>query len=127
MPDNLDLLFNVLPTEVAAAIGGHPDGNRVIEIVLDLGRKVEIRFPDEVWEPFPDTEVTAGDIATVVEHISDFGADNRAGIERTLHRISAIRNRKDEIVGLTCRVGRSVHGTVDIIRDIVERDRKSVV
>ena len=118
--DNLDLLFNVLPPNVAAAIQRHPEGTRVIEVVLDLGRKVEIRFPDQVWEPFPDTEVTADDIATVVELISEFGEDNRAGIERTLHRISAIRNRKDEIVGLTCRVGRSVHGTVDIIRDIVE-------
>ena len=85
--DNLDLLFNVLPPDVAAAIQGHPEGTRVIEVVLDLGRKVEIRFPDQVWEPFPDMEVTADDIATVVEHISDFGADNRAGIERTLHRI----------------------------------------
>lgn len=118
--DNLSQLFSILPHRLSAAIMSHTEAITVIEIVMDLGRKVEIRFPDLTWEPFPDEEVSPDDIAAVVAQISDFGADNRAGIERTLHRISAIRNRKDEIVGLTCRVGRSIQGTVDIIRDIVE-------
>ena len=87
--------------------------------MLDLGRRPEARFtPGE--EVLLDREVIEDDIAYVVEHIGAFGDDNRAGIERTLHRITAIRNRAGKVVGLTCRIGRAVFGTIDIIRDIVE-------
>ena len=86
---------------------------------MDLGRRPEARFVDGEIE-LSEQEVTEAEIDYVVSRIGDFGDDNRAGIERTLHRISAIRNRKGRIVGLTCRVGRAVYGTIDIIRDIVE-------
>jgi stage III sporulation protein SpoIIIAA len=117
--DNLEQLLDVLPLQVR----GHPvlTGRReeLLEIVLDLGREPEARFPGEVISLSPEP-VTHEDLDYVANHTGDFGEDNRAGIERTLHRISAIRNRQGRIVGLTCRIGRSVYGTVDIIRDIVE-------
>ena len=91
----------------------------LLEVVLDLGRQPEARFSGhEIF--LSDEEVTPEDLEYVVSRIGSFGDDNRAGIPRTLHRISAIRNRRANIVGLTCRVGRSVLGTVDIIRDLVE-------
>ena len=88
-------------------------------MVLDLGRRPEARF-QEKNSISPIADVTRDDLAYVAERIGHFGDDNRAGIERTLHRISAIRNRTGEIVGLTCRVGRAVFGTIAIIRDLVE-------
>mgnify|MGYP005614255383 CR=1 FL=1 len=91
----------------------------LIEVVMDLGRRPEGRFPDSEVSLL-DREITDADIAFVVEHIGTFGDDNRAGIERTLHRISAIRNRNGKVVGLTCRVGRAVYGTIEIINDFVE-------
>jgi stage III sporulation protein SpoIIIAA len=96
----------------------------VIEIVLDLGRPPEARFLDD-FHFLSDHHVTAEDLAAVSSRLSTFGGDNRAGIEQTLHRISAIRNRAGKIVGLTCRVGRAVYGTIDIILDVV-RSGKSI-
>lgn len=118
--DNLDQLLEVLPPDLKAALTADPQRDDLLEIVLDLGRPVEARFVDRVCHPLPEREVTYADIEAVAQGIGEFGHDNRAGIERSLHRISCIRNRRDRIVGLTCRVGRSVLGTVDIIRDIVE-------
>lgn len=89
---------------------------------MDLGRTPEARFPtrDVILS---EREVSHEDIDYVVERIGEFGGDNRAGIERTLHRISAIRNRRGGVVGLTCRVGRAVFGTIDSVRDIVENGK----
>ena len=93
---------------------------------MDLGRRPEARFPEsEVI--LLDREVTEADIAHVVDKIGSFGDDNRAGIERTLHRISAIRNRTGKIVGLTCRIGRAVYGTIDIIDDFVETGKSILI
>jgi stage III sporulation protein SpoIIIAA len=93
---------------------------------MDLGRRPEGRFPDgEV--SLLDREVDEADIAFVVDHIGSFGDDNRAGIERTLHRISAIRNRNGKVVGLTCRVGRAVYGTIEIIADFVETGKSILI
>ena len=117
--DDLIALLNVLPPQVREALKELDRGDDLIEIVLDLGRLPEARFTDKEV-PLSDREVTHEDIAYVVQRIGQFTADNRAGIERTLHRISAIRNRQGNIVGLTCRVGRAVYGTIDIIQDIVE-------
>ncbi|MDQ3248022.1 MAG: AAA family ATPase, partial [Chloroflexota bacterium] len=90
----------------------------LIEIIMDLGRLPEARFTKGKMY-LDKTEITSDDLQMVIERIGDFGSDNRAGIERTLHRISAIRNRKGKIIGLTCRVGRAVYGTIEIIKDIV--------
>ena len=93
---------------------------------MDLGRRPEARFPDSEVTLL-EREITDADIAFVVEHIGTFGDDNRAGIERTLHRISAIRNRSGKIVGLTCRIGRAVYGTIEIIDDFVETGKSILI
>jgi stage III sporulation protein SpoIIIAA len=120
--DNLDVLLAVLPPRISEAVAeaGRREGyDDLVEIVMDLGRTPEARFQTgEV--PLVDREVDREDLAFVAERIGAFGGDNRAGIERTLHRISAIRNRSGEIVGLTCRVGRAVFGTIAIMRDLIE-------
>lgn len=117
--DDLKLLLEVMPPAVRATVEGHPRRGELVELVLDLGRLPEARFPDG-GELLSQEAVTREEIAYVVERIGRFGKDNRAGIERTLHRISAIRNRVGDVIGLTCRVGRAVFGTVDILRDVIE-------
>lgn len=117
--DDLDKLRQVMPDEFKSALDTLGPTDNLIEIVLDLGRVPTARFVDEEVILL-EREVTRQDIDTVDENIGDFDADNRAGLERSLHRISAIRNRKGTIVGLTCRVGRAVYGTIDIIEDLIE-------
>jgi len=117
--DDLDALLNVLPPHIRQRLLEQPDNSELLEVVLDLGRPPEARYPQKEVV-LSNSEVTESDIEHVVSNIGSFSGDNRAGIERTLHRISAIRNREGRIVGLTCRVGRAVFGTVKIIQDLVE-------
>ena len=117
--DDLDQLLEVLPPHICDPLLALPDRRDLLEVVMDLGREPEARMPGH--EVLLSTHtVREEDIDYVVQRIGAFGDDNRAGIERTLHRISAIRNREGRIVGITCRVGRAVSGSVAIIRDIVE-------
>ncbi|MEZ0326188.1 MAG: R3H domain-containing nucleic acid-binding protein [Fimbriimonas sp.] len=116
--DGLNQLLAVLPGAVRERLQNTDDLDKLIEVVLDYGRPAEARYHERV-ERFPDLIVSEHDIDYVAKTIGEFGSDNRAGIERTLHRISAIRNRQGKIVGLTCRVGRALEGTIDIIDDIV--------
>lgn len=117
--DDLDKLRQILPAELDAALEKLGNTDNLIEIVLDLGRVPTARYSDgEVV--LLDREVHRDDIDAVDRNVGDFDADNRAGLERTLHRISAIRNRRGTIVGLTCRVGRAVYGTIDIVQDLIE-------
>ena len=117
--DDLDALIDVLPGHISQPLQQGDDRNELLEVVLDLGRQPEARYHSrEVL--LSSREVSQGDIDYVVSRIGTFTADNRAGIERTLHRISAIRNRSGRIVGLSCRVGRAVFGTIELIRDLVE-------
>jgi stage III sporulation protein SpoIIIAA len=117
--DDLNALLDVLPTEVRQKLVLNGRKDQLLEVILDLGRVPTARYTD--GELILDQkEVTADEIGEVVNQIGEFDADNRAGIARTLHRIAAIRNRKGDIVGLTCRVGRAVYGTIDIIKDIIE-------
>ncbi len=117
--EELNLLLNALPPIVRERLSGAPDLDSLVEVVLDYGRPAELRFMDR-YERLKDYLVSEDDIRYVSERVSEFGGDNRAGIERTLHRISAIRNRQGRIIGLTCRFGRAILGTIDIIQDIVE-------
>jgi len=117
--DNLDLMLAVLPEPIRAALARAANMDSLIEVVLDLGRRPEARYTERALY-LDDSVVTREDLLHVATRVGQFTRDNRAGIERTLHRISAMRNRVGEIVGLTCRVGRAIYGTVDIIRDIVE-------
>ena len=117
--DDLHALMAVLPPRIVEALKKANNSENLLEIVLDLGRLPMARFVDKELA-LSDTEVDRADIDHVVSRIGEFDADNRAGLERTLHSISAIRNRHSTIVGLTCRVGRAVYGTIDIIQDLVE-------
>jgi len=117
--DDLQALLGVLPPAVAESVVQANNSDNLLEIILDLGRVPVARFVDKEV-PLSKGEVTHNEIDYVVSRIGEFDADNRAGLERTLHRISAIRNRRGHIVGLTCRVGRAVYGTIDIIQDLVE-------
>lgn len=117
--DALDLLLGVMPPHIREAVETDDRLDSLLEIILDLGRLPEARYPDRVIE-LSSEFVTREDINYVLSKVGRFGDDNRAGIERTLHRISAIRNRTGAVIGLTCRVGRAVFGTVDILRDVIE-------
>jgi len=117
--DDLDALLNVLPPHVREPLREQSQLNELLEVVIDLGAPPEARFP-QGEAIISCKQVDHNDIAFVVSHIGEFTTDNRAGIERTLHRISAMRNRRGAIIGLTCRVGRAVYGMVDMIADLIE-------
>ena len=116
--DDLDALLEALPTRIVDALQLPERRVDLLEVVMDLGRLPEARYPGREVV-LSREEVTEDDLQFVIERIGDFGDDNRAGIERTLHRISCIRNRRGKIVGLTCRVGRAVYGTIRVIEDLV--------
>lgn len=115
----LQRLLEILPHETQLKLLAHPHCDRLVEVVLDLGRRPEARFPDSA-EYLSEQPVTGADLQAVIQAVGNFSADNRAGIEQTLHRISAIRNRNGDIIGLTLRVGRAIFGTISMIRDLVE-------
>lgn len=117
--DDLDKLLEILPEPIQNQLIRHPNKNVLIEVVMDLGRRPEARFPGKA-EYLSEVPVSQNDLNDCIARVGDFGGDNRAGIERTLHRISAIRNRRGDIIGLTCRVGRAIFGTIGMIRDLVE-------
>lgn len=124
--DDLGKLLTVLPKHFREGVAGLPgDPQELMEIVCDLGRRPEARLPGKCLF-LGDKQTTREDIDYVVSRVSTFGSDNRAGIEATLHRISAIRNRAGSIVGLTCRIGRAVFGTVEVIKDVV-KTHKSIL
>jgi len=116
--DDLDLLLEALPPRIVESLRAPERRIDLLEVVMDLGRLPEARYPGREVV-LSHEEVTESDLQFVIEHIGNFGDDNRAGIERTLHRISCIRNRRGKIVGLTCRVGRAVYGTIRVIEDLV--------
>ncbi len=120
--DDLDALINLFPPHIRQPLCQQEHISELLEVVLDLGRPPEARFPQREVILTP-REVSEQDIDYIASRISSFGDDNRAGVERTLHRISAIRNRKGRIVGLTCRVGRAVFGTIKIIEDLIQSDK----
>ena len=117
--DDLDRLLELLPDAVQEQLREEEARQQLLEVVLDLGRLPEARYPGRALA-LGSTPLSREDLAAVVARIGQFGGDNRAGIERTLHRISAIRNRQGEVVGLTCRVGRAVFGTVAMVRDLLD-------
>lgn len=117
--DDLDALLDIFPERIRDTLYNQSDVSQLLEIVMDLGRPPEARFPSR--EVILDSrEVSQDDIDHIIARVGSFGEDNRAGIARTLHRISAIRNRQGRVVGLTCRVGRAVFGTMKVIEDLIE-------
>ncbi|MFM6062784.1 MAG: R3H domain-containing nucleic acid-binding protein [Microcystis panniformis] len=118
-PDDLSLLLDILPQPLQTLLLNHPQREDLVEVVMDLGRVPEARFPVGALD-LGTLPITQGDLRYSISRVGRFSSDNRAGIERTLHRISALRNRNEEIIGLTCRVGRAVFGTIKLIQDLVE-------
>src|SRR5262245_4339288 len=108
-----------MPPHLRDSLNRQQDIKNLVEVVMDLGRQPEARFPSRALY-LSDQTISREDLDYVIHRVGAFTQDNRAGIERTLHRISGIRNRRDIVVGLTCRVGRAVYGTVDILQDVVE-------
>jgi stage III sporulation protein SpoIIIAA len=124
--DDLDALLGILPGNLVEAVHKANDYDNLLEIILDLGRVPTARYV-QGETILIQKEITRAELDHVVERIGEFDTDNRAGLERTLHRISCLRNRRGHIVGLTCRVGRAVYGTVDIIQDIVESGKSLLI
>lgn len=120
--DDLAAFLNVLPPHIVEPLQRRENSHDLLEIIMDLGRLPEARFPG-LEIVLSQKEVSQEDIDYGVSRVSAFGGDNRAGIERTLHRISAVRNRQGRIIGLTCRVGRAVFGTMKIIEDLVQEGK----
>ena len=116
--DDLSLLIDILPPQMRSVFA-ETMYEELLEVVMDLGRRPQARFPDRAMNITENT-VTQADLDHVVALVGEFDADNRAGLQGTLHRISALRNRKSEIIGLTLRAGRAVYGTIDLIKDLVE-------
>nr|YP_009296162.1 hypothetical protein Sebd_010 [Sebdenia flabellata]AOM65097.1 hypothetical protein Sebd_010 [Sebdenia flabellata] len=118
--DDLDKLLEILPDFICEPLAKHPDRKSLIEVVMDLGRRPEARFPN--GPQYLSAQIISWhDLDFCIKRVGHFSGDNRSGIERTLHRISSIRNRKGNIIGLTCRVGRAIFGTISIIRDLLEK------
>jgi stage III sporulation protein SpoIIIAA len=117
--EDLRMLLGILPQDVRTEVEAIGQEDELLEVVLDLGRLPAARY---VWgeRTLRETEVSRSEIEAIVNKIGDFDDDNRAGITRTLHRLAAIRNRRGEVVGLTCRVGRAVYGTIDIVSDYLD-------
>jgi len=118
--DDLQLLLNLFPNPIQDELMNYPDIASINEIIFDLGHIPEIRVHKNVIKLEHLKEITQQDIDSVTKKVGKFDSDNRAGIERTLHRISALRNRSGTIIGLTCRVGRAIFGAIEVIRDITE-------
>ncbi|MFH1542391.1 MAG: R3H domain-containing nucleic acid-binding protein [bacterium] len=125
--DELNKLLEVLPPKVKQNLIKHSQINDLIEVVIDLGKPAEARFAKDKIYHVPVEIIGKGDLEFLVSKVGQFSGDNRAGIERTLHRISCMRNRQGKIIGITCRVGRSIIGTIDVVRDVIESGQNTLI
>ena len=124
--EDLTKLLETLPSFLSNHINKHTDKDKIIEIVMDLGRRPEARFSTGP-EYLSQKIISWQDLEYTTKRISKFSAENRAGIERTLHRISCIRNRQFLITGLTCRIGRAIFGTISLARDLLESGQSILI
>jgi len=125
-PDDLIGFLEIFPSHINNLLKKADNIYDLIEVVMDLGRRPQARFHNsEIY--LGDREITAKDLQYVVDSIGEFGDDNRAGIEKTLHRISVIRNRQGTPIGLTCRVGRAVYGSVSLITDLIMSEKSVLI
>jgi len=125
LADDLNQLLGVLPKFINDILQKHPRREQLIEIVLDIGRRPEARFSNGT-EYLSYRTIVWQDLDYILKRLGKFSGDNRAGIEKTLHRISSLRNRQGSVIGLTCRIGRAIFGTVSTIRDLLEQ-KKSIL
>jgi|APCry1669189733_1035249.scaffolds.fasta_scaffold00265_13 DNA polymerase III delta prime subunit len=123
---DLNLLIQVLPNYVRIYLQNHPNRFNLIEIILDIGRRPEGRFVNGS-EYLSQNIICWQDLYFCIKQLGNFNDDNRAGIEKTLHRVSCLRNKKGNIIGLTCRVGRALFGRISIIRDLLESGQSILI
>jgi stage III sporulation protein SpoIIIAA len=126
LADDLNQLLDILPEFISLNLENHPKRGQLIEIVLDIGRRPEARFSDGN-EYLSYRTIVWQDLDFILKRLGKFSGDNRAGIEKTLHRISSLRNRQGSIIGLTCRIGRAIFGTVSIVRDLLEKGQSILI
>lgn len=126
LADDLKQLLDILPKFISVNLENHPKREQLIEVVLDIGRRPEARFSNGS-EYLSYRTVVWQDLDFILKRLGKFSGDNRAGIEKTLHRISSLRNRQGSVIGLTCRIGRAVFGTVSIIRDLLEKGKSILI
>lgn len=124
--DDLERLLEILPDFVRYPLEQHKNQKELIEVIMDLGRRPEARFPESP-QYLSSKTISWKDLDYCIKRIGSFGGDNRSGVEKTLHRISSIRNREGNIIGLTCRVGRALFGTISLIRDLLEKQQSILV
>ena len=125
LADDLNQLLDVLPKFISESLRKHSCREQLVEIVLDIGRRPEARFSNHT-EYLSYRTIVWQDLDHILKRLGKFSGDNRAGIEKTLHRISSLRNRQGSVIGLTCRIGRAIFGTVSIVRDLLEQ-KKSIL
>ena len=125
LADDLNQLLDVLPKFISESLQKHSCREQLVEIVLDIGRRPEARFSNHT-EYLSYRTIVWQDLDHILKRLGKFSGDNRAGIEKTLHRISSLRNRQGSVIGLTCRIGRAIFGTVSIVRDLLEQ-KKSIL
>ncbi len=113
---DLATLLAHLPPWLRDAAAGTP-GDDLLEIAMDLGRPPRLRLRAG-WLDL-EREVTRDDLQYVVGRLDRFRPDNRTGVDRTLHRIACIRDRYQDIVGYTFRVGRAVVGAAAPVRELL--------
>jgi stage III sporulation protein SpoIIIAA len=124
--EDIPAFLGIMPRWVVYQL--HTADHRIddlFEVVLDLGRVPEARYRNATIL-LGDQEVTDWDLEESTKMLK-FGEDNRAGLPRMLHRISAIRSRSDKIVGLTCRFGRAITGTISLIEDLVASGKSVLI
>ena len=125
LADDLTKLLDIFPNFISRTLNQHPRQGQLVEIVLDIGRRPEARFADSS-EYLSYRTIVWQDLDYIIKRLGKFSGDNRAGIEKTLHRVSSLRNRQGVVIGLTCRIGRAIFGTVGIVRDLLEQ-KKSIL
>jgi hypothetical protein len=123
--NNLEKMLSIFPDRIKSTLLKHPEKLKLIEITIDLGKIPQARFFSH-YEYVSSTAINNSEISKIINSLTKFNNDNRTGINKTLHRISCIKNKDGIIVGLTCRIGRNISGGITIIRDLLET-KKSIL
>ena len=125
--EDVNRLLSILPNELKSYLKSHPGLNDLNEIVMDIGHPPSIRFEEDHERLTDFNDVTDADLSHITGQIGEFNSDNRAGIEKTLHRISAIRSRQGKVLGLSIRVGRAVIGAIQLIEDLISEGKNLLI
>ena len=125
--EDVQRMLCILPQSLQEFLNSHASLSELIEVVMDIGHVPTVRFDHGHERLTHFNAINQADIDMIVEQVGDFNSDNRAGIEATLHRISAIRNRQGKILGLSLRIGRAVIGSIKLIEDLVKEGKTILI